>query len=290
MLSRRIRKDLLSSPRAFSRWAKRRLATSSTSMATTSRCIACWRQVACGCFLRSMRLLSHWNLRDQIRADYAEAALKTRARAPTARPGRDGAHRDADHPGARNRWQGFRLEPGRSLPATATRVSPTHAMSRILDVAAAFRAGRSRSHPTAPTFIARVFEEREIPEQRVRHMLTRGARVTAGSPRCGHDPRTPGPRICDPSTSGTADSRRAARTSAAELDAITARRYPDAAAYRAGHPTNLLDEARASRSNAPNFSPGTSPWTRRAAQGHAMGRGHAGRAGAPAYPHRKLAA
>ena len=43
-----------------------------TSPNTTSGCIICWTKMASGCFLPKLRLITHWNLRDELKADYSD--------------------------------------------------------------------------------------------------------------------------------------------------------------------------------------------------------------------------
>ena len=63
------------------------------------------------CSRRGMRLLSHWNLRDEIKADYADGKAGL-AKQRIDRQGH-GAHRHADDPGGGRRQPARRLEPGR---------------------------------------------------------------------------------------------------------------------------------------------------------------------------------
>ena len=136
-------------------------------------------------FPAGMRLLSHWNLRDEIKSDYADAknglakqrtiqkvmeriVTQTIPGAAVDNPGvdwnpftndvRPAAVKDSDRP----------LPPGRAAPPGP---EPDTRYARLLEI---FRACRKADpySPTAPTLIARRFDEdREIPEARFREML-----------------------------------------------------------------------------------------------------------------------
>jgi hypothetical protein len=136
-------------------------------------------------FPPKLRLLSHWNLRDEIKADYADPeglakqriiarvferiATQTIPAAVVNNPGvdwnpetndvRPAAERDSDAE--------KRLPPDTPLGAK----EPDTRYAMLLGT---FRAARraDRYSPTAPTMIARRFEEnRQIPEDRFRRML-----------------------------------------------------------------------------------------------------------------------
>ncbi len=142
-------------------------------------------------FPAKMRLLSHWNLRDQIKADYAggaEGLARQRAvqqvferivtqTIPTA---------VVDNP--RYDWNPFTNEvkptterdfdadaPGSEVAAGTSLNSP-EPDTRFAKMLLAFESARRIDPyaPTAPTHIARSFNEgREIPEERVRAMFER---------------------------------------------------------------------------------------------------------------------
>jgi hypothetical protein len=186
-------------------------------------------------FPPDLRLLSHWNLRDQIRAEYSNAdraaglarqrligqvmeRIVTQTIPMRAIDGRDFDWKPSDPAG-----EGVR--------------EPDTRYARILDMAAAFRAVDPYS-PTAPTYIDRVFESRELPEQRVRRMLT----DVLGSPlvpRVAATIRARLGRELQPFDIWYSGFALRGTQSAAELDALTARLYPDAAAYQRDIPRLL---------------------------------------------------
>ena len=134
-------------------------------------------------FPAKMRLLSHWNLRDEIKSDYADkehgpakqrAIRKVMERIVDQTIPRPSSTTRAST-GTRSRTRsGRRPSRTRDLPGEADPLpapSPTRATRRSSRTFAP--SGRPiRTRPTAPTFIARKFEEdRQIPEARVRKML-----------------------------------------------------------------------------------------------------------------------
>ena len=156
-----------------------------TSRSTTSGCTTCSTTRDSACFPPKMRLLSHWNLRDEIKADYADS---TRWPGQAAHDSAgDGAHR---HP---NHSRGGHQQPARRLESVHQRreagggegfghraappAKPSNARepdTRYATLLKNIPASRKADpySPTAPTLIARRFDEdREIPEARVRAML-----------------------------------------------------------------------------------------------------------------------
>jgi len=200
-------------------------------------------------FPAKMRLLSHWNLRDEIKSDYADGAAgaaKQRAIRRVMERIVDQTIPRAvlDNPGVD--WNPFTNEvrvaavKDSDLPAKPV-VSGPEPDTRYATLLAGFRAVRQADpySPTAPTFIARKFEEdRQIPEARVKKMLE----DVLSSPlvpkvaaliekRLGRklvpiDVWYPGFRPQSP-------------RSAAELDALVRAKYPTPAAYAKDIP-NLL--------------------------------------------------
>ena len=203
-------------------------------------------------FPAKMRLLSHWNLRDEIKSDYeggAAGAAKQRAiRRVMERIVDQTIPRSVlDNPGVD--WNPFTNEvrpaavkdadlPAKESGAASSGPEPD---TRYATLLACFRAVRQADafSPTAPTFIARKFEEdRQIPEARVKKMLE----DVLSSPlvpkvaaliekRLGRklvpiDVWYPGFRPQSP-------------RSAAELDALVRAKYPTPAAYAKDIP-NLL--------------------------------------------------
>ena len=203
-------------------------------------------------FAPGLRLLSHWNLRDEIKADYADSktglakqrliqtvmervVTQTIPAAVIDNPSVDwnlasdrvapAAEKDSDsaHPAQR--------EPsGEREPDT-----------RYATLLSTFRAARKADpySPTAPTLIARRFDEdRQIPEERVRRMLEQVltsplvARVAALiEKRLG--------RQLEPFDIWYSGFRAGAAHSEVELDRIVRSRYPTAESYKRDIP-NLL--------------------------------------------------
>jgi hypothetical protein len=133
-------------------------------------------------FPPKMRLLSHWNLRDEIKSDYAD-----RERGPAKqRTIRKVMERIVDQTiplavldNPNVDWNPFTNEVRKAavkdsdLPEKAVASGP-EPDTRYAVLLADFRAVRQADpySPTAPTFIARKFDEdRQIPEARVRKML-----------------------------------------------------------------------------------------------------------------------
>ena len=204
-------------------------------------------------FPAKMRLLSHWNLRDEIKSDYADGA-----------PGGTGPAKQhairkvmerivdqtipravVDNPGAD--WNPFTNEVrpatvrDADLPAKDAAPGP-EPDTRYATLLACFRAVRQADpySPTAPTFIARRFEDdRQIPEARVKKMLEDVLssplvpKVAAliekrlGRKLAPIDVWYPGFRPQSP-------------RSAAELDALVRAKYPTPAAYAKDIPDLLV--------------------------------------------------
>ncbi|MCM3875494.1 MAG: hypothetical protein NEA02_03660 [Thermoanaerobaculia bacterium] len=133
-------------------------------------------------FPAKMRLLSHWNLRDEIKSDYADkerGPAKQRAIRRVMERIVDQTIPQAvlDNPGVD--WNPFTNEVRKAgvkdsdLPEKPVATGP-EPDTRYATLLADFRAVRQADpySPTAPTFIARKFEEdRQLPEARVRKML-----------------------------------------------------------------------------------------------------------------------
>jgi hypothetical protein len=196
-------------------------------------------------FPADMRLLSHWNLRDQIRADYSTS----NARRGFARQRliENVMERIVTQTIPARAIDGKDFDWNPAAPAAEAAREPDTRYARILDTAAAMRAEDPYA-PTAPSYIARVFESRELSEARVRRMLTEvlesplvPAVATMIRQRLGRELR-PFDIWYDGFTPRAAPG-------AGDLDAITARRYPDAAAYQRDIP-RLLSQLGFSKSRA----------------------------------------
>jgi hypothetical protein len=203
-------------------------------------------------FPPNLRLLSHWNLRDQIVADYANP--------------QDGAARQKmiqqvmeriitqsipqvviDNPGVD--WNPFTNEvkpaavsDGGAPAGNGTAVSgapePDTRYAMLLKAFAASRKLDAYS-PTAPTLIARRFDEdREIPEERVRRMLAEVVSSPLVAQVAALIERRLG-RPLEPYDLWYGGFRPQLPYSEQELDAAVRRKYPTAEAYQADIP-NLL--------------------------------------------------
>ncbi|MDD3641934.1 MAG: hypothetical protein PHQ19_00495 [Candidatus Krumholzibacteria bacterium] len=203
-------------------------------------------------FPEGMRLLSHWNLRDQIKADYAggENALE-RQRLIALVMERivdqsipeivvNNPHVDWD---PRNNTVSPAVvndsgsEPPAGLKITGEREPDTR--YRIL--LGTFLASRlvDEYSPTAPTLIARRFDgSRELPEERVQAMLE----TVCSSPLYARAARLAESRLgraLEPFDIWYNGFVAKGEYSEPELDALTRKRYPDAAAFERDIPRML---------------------------------------------------
>jgi len=135
-------------------------------------------------FPPGMRLLSHWNLRDQIKADYAgkdgPARQRMIARVMEAIVTQRIPQAVVNNPGVdwnpyTNRVTPSDVKDYEGRRAVSDKASadpePDTRYAVLLKAFAAYR-GIDPYSPTAPTHIARVFDEgRELPEERVRKMF-----------------------------------------------------------------------------------------------------------------------
>ena len=185
-------------------------------------------------FRDGLRLITHWNLRDELKSQYAEGAeglARQRAiQAVMERIVRQEIPRAAiDNPDLR--WDPFK-------PAPAGEREPDTRYEQLLSVFRAVRAADPYC-PTAPTYIQRKFElDRQIPEKEVEQLLVsvlssqevkdlaKKIRARLGRPLEPFDIWYSG------------FSSRAGR-SEAELDAVTKAKYPTVASFQAALPTIL---------------------------------------------------
>jgi len=204
-------------------------------------------------FAPKLRLLSHWNLRDEIKADYADAQhglAKQRGIQqvmeriitqsipqvvvdnpnvdwnPWTNAVKAAAEKDSDKPALAN------------LPVTnAPEPSTRYAMLSLT-----FRAERKVDpySPTAPTLIARRFDEdREIPEQRVRAMLEQVV-TSPLVPQVAKLIQSRLGRPLEPFDIWYDGFRARGAYTEAQLDEIVAKKYPTAEAYRKDIPNILM--------------------------------------------------
>ncbi len=181
-------------------------------------------------FPPNMRLLSHWNLRDEIKADYADAEnglakQRTIQRVMERIISQEIPAIVINNPAVD--WDPFTNGVATGAPAAQ---EPDTRYRMLLDTFQAARQADPYS-PTAPTLIARRFDEdREIPEPRVRAMLEQ----VVASPLVGRVAdliRQRLGRSLEPFDIWYNGFRAKSRYSEAELDQIVAKRYPTPEAY-----------------------------------------------------------
>jgi hypothetical protein len=203
-------------------------------------------------FPQKMRLLSHWNLRDEIKADYADSQnglAKQRVIQqvmerivtqsipqavidnphvdwnPFTNEVRPAAEEDSD-----SREKADRKATNSPEPDTRyATLLETYRASRLADAYS----------PTAPTLIDRRFnEDREIPEERLQAMLEQ-VLTSPLVPQVATLIQTRLGRPLEPFDVWYAGFRPGSKYSEAELDAIVAKKYPTPEAYQKDIP-NLL--------------------------------------------------
>ncbi len=205
-------------------------------------------------FPAKMRLLSHWNLRDEIKSEYAEGpsglakqraiqqvmeriVTQTIPQAVIDNPGVDwnpftndvkpAAAQDADPSAIKT-----------NLPANNTREPDTRYAMLLKDFQASKKA--DPYSPTAPTLIDRRFDEdREIPEQRLQAMLEQ----VLSSPLVAQTARLIETRLgrpLEPFDVWYNGFRPGSKFSEAELDAMVSKKYPTAEAYQKDIPNLLM--------------------------------------------------
>ena len=248
-----------------------------------------------------MRLLSHWNLRDELKADYARREDGPR-QAARDREG-DGAHRRrrrSPPPSSTTRgvdWNPFTNEvrpaavkdsDGRAGAAEAPLRGPepdTRYAMLLARLPAPSRQADPYS-PTAPTLIARRFDEdREIPEARVRKMLE-DVLSSPLVPRVAELIEKRLGRKLEPFDIWYSGFRPRAPYSEAQLDEIVRKRYPTAEAYKKDIP-NLLVQLGFTKEKAEFARRRTSSWIPARGSGHALGAAAPRRQGAPAHARRE---
>lgn len=201
-------------------------------------------------FPSGKRLISHWNLRDELKANYSDKdglqmqrtiakvmeriVTQTIPLAVIDNPKLDwnpftnkvtaGAEIEADAP-----------KTGSTTPSDAP--EPNRRYERVL---AHFHAARAIDPfvPVAPTYIERAFVDADMPEARVKAMLVEILEAPAGA-RVAKEIQTKLGRPLEPQDLWFPLSRPA--TAEAELDAVTRKKYPNAAAFAKDIPRILHD-------------------------------------------------
>jgi hypothetical protein len=202
-------------------------------------------------FPKGLRLLSHWNLRDEIKASYAlpDGLARQRVIAKAMERIVTQAIPRAAVNDPRADWNPFtnivRPAPADAIEGGAkplARVDPSREPdTRYAWLLANFEALRAADpfSPAAPTFIARKFEvDREMSEARVAALLE----SVVASPLVPRVARVIERRLgrpLEPHDVWYAGFRPLARHSEADLDAMTRARYPTAEAYAADVPRML---------------------------------------------------
>ncbi len=205
-------------------------------------------------FPAKLRLLSHWNLRDEIKADYADGASGLAKQRTIQRvmetivtqsiPGIVVNNPHVD-------WNPFTNavakaavnDAGTPAPAGQTFSADAEPNTRYATLLKTFRASikADRYSPTAPTLIARRFnEDRQIPEARVKKMLEDvltsplarevGALIAQ---RLG--------RPLEPFDIWYNGFRPRSKYSESDLDKIVSKKYPYAGAYAKAIPSMLVN-------------------------------------------------
>ncbi|HEX7419035.1 MAG TPA: hypothetical protein VF505_04055 [Thermoanaerobaculia bacterium] len=198
-------------------------------------------------FPPKMRLLEHWNLRDEIKAEYSlpqkDALPKQRMiqRVMERIVDQSIPPQVVDNPGLD--WNPFTndVKPATENDGQAGRLSSTDSDSRYAMILETFHAEQKLDpySPTAPTHIARRFDEdRQIPEARVRQMLE-DVLTSPLLPRVAHLIEKRLGRPLEPFDIWYNGFRPRGTYSEAQLDEIVRKRYPTADAYKRDMP-NLL--------------------------------------------------
>ena len=203
-------------------------------------------------FPPKMRLLSHWNLRDEIKADYADASsglakqrmiqqvmerivTQTIPAAVINNPGFD--------------WNPFSNEVTvaavKDSDAATPAAKPSNARepdTRYATLQKTFFASEKADpySPTAPTLIARRFDEdREIPEARVRAMLEQ-VLTSPLVPQVAKLIEARLKRPLEPFDVWYSGFRPGSQYTEAQLDEMVAKKYPTAQAYQQDIPNLLM--------------------------------------------------
>jgi hypothetical protein len=235
-------------------------------------------------FPPKMRLLSHWNLRDQIKSDYSDAqngiakqrmiqqvleriVAQTIPQAVINNPNVDwNPFSNEVHPASA---QDAETEVPRETQPSNAREPDTRYQVLLKTFAAAKQL--DLYSPTAPTLIARRFnEDREIPEERVEAML----KQVLTSPLVEETARVIEARLgrpLEPFDIWYNGFRPRSQYREAELDAMIRERYPTADAYQKDIP-NLLEKLGFSPERAEYLAQKIAVDPARGA-GHAMGAG-----------------
>ena len=235
-----------------------------------------------------LRLLSHWNLRDEIKADYSDAqaglakqrmiqqvmeriVTQTIPAVVVNNPNVDwNPYTNEVKPAAVNDAEGTTPGAGAGDGAVTNQPEPNTRYAKLL---LTFQAARKADpfSPTAPTLIARRFDEnREIPEARMKAMLEE----VLSSPLAPEVARLVEARLgrpLEPFDIWYNGFRPRGAYTEAQLDEIVAKKYPTAEAYKKEIP-NLLTQLGFSKERAEYLASNIIVDPARGS-GHAMGAG-----------------
>lgn len=190
-------------------------------------------------FPPKLRLLSHWNLRDEIKADYrdpAQGLAKQRMIQQVMERIVTQTIPASVINNPRLDWNPYTNEVKPETPASP----PDTRYAKLLSVYRAVRQADPHS-PTAPTFIARRFDEdREIPEARFRAMLEQ-VLSSPLAPRAARLIESRLGRKLEPFDIWYDGFRQRGPYPEAQLDQIVAKRYPSADAFQNDIPRLLRE-------------------------------------------------
>ena len=242
-------------------------------------------------FPPKMRLLSHWNLRDEIKADYGDAAAglaKQRAiemvmerivtqtipKAVIDNPRVDwNPFTNEIRPSTEKDFDEAALGAPVATPKPANAPEPD---TRYAVLLADFQASRKADpySPTAPTLIARRFDEnRELPEARVRKMFE-DVLTSPLVPRVAKLIEKRLGRPLEPFDVWYSGFKQRGKYSEAELDDIVRKKYPTPEAYKKDIP-NILQKLGFSKERAEYVADNIVVHPARGS-GHAFGAGKRG--------------
>jgi len=203
-------------------------------------------------FPPKMRLLSHWNLRDEIKADYPDAqnglaqqraiqqVMERIVNQTIPQVVVDNPHVDWN-PGTNNVQPAAENDATSPAPAGMKVTNAPEPSTRYAMLLKTYRAARLADpySPTAPTLIDRRFnEDREIPEERLRAMLEQ-VLTSPLVPQVAKLIQSRLGRPLEPFDIWYSGFRPGSKYTEAELDQIVAKKYPTAEAYQKDIP-NLL--------------------------------------------------
>jgi hypothetical protein len=231
-------------------------------------------------FPPKMRLLSHWNLRDEIKADYGDGKTglaKQRAIAKVCERIVTQTIPDSVVNNPQVDWNPFTnevrptTEKDSDSPAPSGRGSGPEPDTRYARLLGTYRAARLADpySPTAPTMIARRFDEnRQIPEARVRKMLEDVISSPLAPKVAALIEKRLGRKL-EPFDVWYAGFKLRGAYTEAQLDEIVRKKYPTAEAYKKDIP-NLLVQLGFSKEKA-EFLAGNIVVDPARGSGHAMG-------------------